>query len=168
MLACLDAHRRRISDPLAVELAILFHDWIYEPQGKENEAESVIEFEAFAKQVGLDEGTRAKSARLIDATVKHQIPIDVIPSERSDLSFFLDFDLEVLARDWERYSVYAQEIRAEYSCYNDEEYRNGRIRVLKSFLTRERLFFSEEYFLAGEEAARQNMAKEIKMLEHKE
>jgi predicted metal-dependent HD superfamily phosphohydrolase len=165
MLDCLDKHRDKLSEPLAVELAIIFHDWIYEPQAKENEAESVVEFETYARQIGLDEGLRARVARFIDATKMHQICTDVSYDEKIDLSFFLDFDLEVLGRNWEDYLTYAKQIRQEYSYFNDEEFCSGRVKVLRNFSARERLFFSEEFFKTSEEAARENIRREIELLE---
>jgi predicted metal-dependent HD superfamily phosphohydrolase len=165
MLGCLDKHQHEVSDPLAVELAIIFHDWIYDPQGKKNEAESIVEFETRAKEIQLDKGLTAKVSRFIDATVAHQIGESVPSDEKSDLSFFLDFDLEVLSRNWEDYSTYAKQIRQEYICYNDEEYRSGRARVLRNFLARERIYFSKPFYEASETVARDNLQREIESLE---
>jgi len=51
MLSCLDARRAEISDALAVEIAIYFHDWVYEPEKSTNEEESVVAFERFASNI---------------------------------------------------------------------------------------------------------------------
>jgi predicted metal-dependent HD superfamily phosphohydrolase len=150
---------------MAVELAIFFHDWVYEPLGLANEAESVAEFEAFATELGIEEGLRGRVRRLVEATVKHRMGEDVPESERMDLGLFLDFDLEVLGRGWEEYLTYANQIRIEYSYFGEQEYAKGRANVLRGFLERERLYFSEAFHQEKENVARENISREIERLD---
>lgn len=77
----------------------------------------------------------------------------------------MDFDLEVLARPNEEYEVYVQQIREEYGYYEEDEYRKGRVGVLRGFLERERLYLSEKFYVEKEEAARRNLRAEIERLE---
>ena len=165
MLACRDACGTAVSDGVGVELAIFFHDWVYEPQGVANEAESVVEFEAFAAEVGIEDGLKGRVGMLIEATVKHRVGEDVPESERLDLGLFLDFDLEVLGRVWDDYLAYANQIRMEYSCFGEQEYAKGRAKVLRGFLERERLYFSEVFHQEKENVARGNIKREIERLD---
>jgi predicted metal-dependent HD superfamily phosphohydrolase len=165
MLKCLDERKAKVTDPVAVELAVFFHDWIYEPRGTANEAESVVVFRSFAKELGIEKSLRGKVVRMIEATIKHELSQNSIAQEKEDLELFLDFDLEVLGRDWEAYMVYAKQIRMEYLCFEDPEYKMGRAKVLKTFLGRDRVYFSESFHTERESAARQNMQREIEKLE---
>jgi predicted metal-dependent HD superfamily phosphohydrolase len=165
MLACLDARRAEVADAVSVELAVFFHDWMYEPQGSANEAESVLEFVKFADDAGLGDDMRARVVGMVEATVGHAVG-DVEAEKKGDMQLFLDFDLEVLGRSWAEYEVYAGQIRKEYQCYDDEEYTAGRIKVLKGFLERERVYFSEWFHREKAEIARTNLLREIELLEH--
>jgi predicted metal-dependent HD superfamily phosphohydrolase len=161
MLDCLDAHRTGIKDRLAVELAVYFHDWIYKPQSKTNEADSVVAFMTFARELALEKEMVEKVVRMIEATVSHQISGAISPTERNDVELFLDFDLEVLGRKWEEYIAYAGQIRREYACFGERDYKIGRAKVLRSFLDRERIYFSESFFGEKEKSARRNIKREI-------
>ena len=162
MLDCLDECRSLIHDETAVTLAIFFHDWIYDPRGKDNEIESVNVFKEFAESVDLDERMREKVVGFIERTITHTLPG---VEEDGDAGLFLDFDLEVLSRSRVEYKVYVQQIRREYGHYEDSEYRKGRAKVLRSFLSRERLYFSEKFYTEREEASKQNLRAEIASLE---
>jgi predicted metal-dependent HD superfamily phosphohydrolase len=78
---------------------------------------------------------------------------------------FLDLDLSILGASEDDYDDYTKLIREEYSCYSAEEYRNGRIKVLKGFLNRERLYFTDYFHKKYEVRARENIEREIKSLE---
>jgi predicted metal-dependent HD superfamily phosphohydrolase len=165
MLECLDTRRAEIADAIAVELAVVFHDWIYQPQGTANEVESVVEFVKFAEELKIEEGLKAKVVRMIEATVVHLVEDKVPNEEVGDLKLFLDFDLEVLGREWTEYDAYSRKIRMEYDCFNDLEYNAGRTKVLRKFLERDRLYFSDVFYHEREQVARANMEKEIQILE---
>jgi predicted metal-dependent HD superfamily phosphohydrolase len=167
MIACLDAQQVNIKDSAAVELAIFFHDWIYEPQSGSNETESVLAFQDYATEIRLDKDLRDKVVRLVEATVKHGVLEHIPYDERGDMELFLDFDMEVLSREWEEYTIYADQIRKEYSCFTDQEYGSGRTKVLQSFLQKKRIYFSDSFHVDKEESARRNLTREIAVLKQK-
>ena len=78
---------------------------------------------------------------------------------------FLDLDLSILGASEDNYDVYTKQIREEYSYYSVEEYRNGRIKVMKELLNRERLYFTDYFHMKYEVRARENIEREIKSLE---
>ncbi|KDR71475.1 hypothetical protein GALMADRAFT_787152 [Galerina marginata CBS 339.88] len=165
MLDCLDHYRHVVEDEAVMKLAIFFHDWIYDPKGKENEIESIRSFKAFAGEIELNEDLVSRVSQYIERTITHTLPTEVQESKSDlDLCLFLDFDLEVLSRDGCAYARYAEEIRKEYGHMELPDYRTGRVRVLRSFLGRERLFFSDTFHETREQKARENLEREISTL----
>lgn len=64
----------------------------------------------------------------------------------------------------DEYDVYSKQIREEYNCYSWEEYRNGRMAVMRGFLNRERLYFSDYFHQKYEVRARNNIEREVRSL----
>ncbi|KAJ7621335.1 hypothetical protein FB45DRAFT_753964 [Roridomyces roridus] len=152
----------------AIELAIWFHDCVYDPVrgGPWNERESIRVWERFVQSTGSDIMKELKSpvSTLIEATISHCIP-EVIPDhlDASQVAIFLDLDMRILAESSEIYSKYSQDIREEYSHFPAEVYRAGRVKVLEQFLSRERIFLgpgTEDM----EQRARTNIREEIERL----
>jgi predicted metal-dependent HD superfamily phosphohydrolase len=90
------------------------------------------------------------------ATQGHRVDPD-----DTDLCIFLDADLAILGADSVRYQAYQQAIRREYSWVTDAEYHVGRVRVLESFLQRDRLYWTQLLFDELESIARLNIKQEI-------
>ncbi|KDR71478.1 hypothetical protein GALMADRAFT_787176 [Galerina marginata CBS 339.88] len=135
------------------------------PKGKENEIESIRSFRAFAGEIELEEDLVSRVSQYSERTITHTLPSEVQESESDlDLCLFLDFDLEVPSRDECAYARYAEEIRKEYGHMELPDYRTGRVRVLRSFLGRERLFFSDAFHQTREQKARENLEQEISNL----
>lgn len=164
MLQCLDQFRPLAKDEIALKLAIFFHDWIYDPTSKDNEIESVKCFNTFAGDIGLSDPISSRVASYIERTITHSLPPEIQEPD-SDLCLFLDFDLEVLSRIEAEYARYAEQIRAEYSHLTLGDYNAGRARVLRSFLDRDRLYFSDVFYESSEQKARANLEHEISILE---
>jgi predicted metal-dependent HD superfamily phosphohydrolase len=78
---------------------------------------------------------------------------------------FLDLDLSILGASEDEYDGYKKQIREEYSYYSVDEYKNGRIKIMKGFLNRERLYFTDDFHMKYETRARENIEREIKSLE---
>lgn len=159
ILACLktlDTYPGRVGNANALELAIWYHDVIYDPRANDNEAQSAAffrrEFQAFAS--GVD-----KVERLILAT-RH----GVVEPETADEALLIDIDLGVLGAEAPRYQGYAEEIRREYAHVPDRQYREGRSRVLKSFLGRKHIYQTRHFRRLLEERARENLVRELDLL----
>ena len=151
-----------LEDKQAVDIAIIFHDIVYDPMSKDNEAQSVKVFKTFAAEIGLSQALCDKVCRLIARTIRHELE----PGDDLDTGAFLDSDLEILSKPTEEYRQYAREIRAEYSQYSEKDYCEGRIKVLTSFLQRPQIYFSE-VFSSLEPMARFNIRAEIQELQQK-
>jgi predicted metal-dependent HD superfamily phosphohydrolase len=166
MLLCFDGDAPLIQDKIAMKLAIFFHDWIYDPEDKDNEIQSIECFKAFASEAGLPRELISKVSKYIERTITHTLPSDDREVD-GDLKLFLDFDLEVLSRGSADYELYAAQIRKEYSHFSEADYCKGRVKVLEAFLCRDRLYFSDPYFRQKETRTRENIEGEIKLLEAK-
>jgi predicted metal-dependent HD superfamily phosphohydrolase len=155
-----------IEDESVIKLAILFHDWIYDPRAQGNELESIKCFQEFADEMNLPQPMRSRVSEYIERTITHTLPIKDGEAD-SDLRLFLDFDLEVLSRNSTDYALYAEQIRQEYSHFTESDYCVGRIKVLEAFLERHRLYFSDAFHRMHEENARENLKGEIEMLKRR-
>jgi predicted metal-dependent HD superfamily phosphohydrolase len=127
-----------------MKLAIFFHDWIYDPKSKDNEIDSIKCFKNFVNEICLSDSLSSRVSGYIERTITHTLPTNVQEVD-SDLSLFLDFDLEVLSRSDEDYALYAEQIQAEYSHLKPVDYYAGRLKVLRSLLDRDRLYFSDVF-----------------------
>jgi predicted metal-dependent HD superfamily phosphohydrolase len=158
LLLLLDAHGHDVTDRDAVELAIFFHDAIYDPARSDNEAASAALAGKWLTTLKLPVGLVAKVERYILAT-RHNaggwLPDDV------DLALLLDLDLSILAAERPVYAGYAKAIRREYAMLPDEVYRPGRKKVLSAFLARPQIYRTPALRALWEATARDNLAWEV-------
>jgi predicted metal-dependent HD superfamily phosphohydrolase len=148
-----------LKDPLAVYLAGWFHDFVYDPRAADNEEQSMQAAQELLTRIGIDRAQIERISALILATQGHQID-----PEDLDRCIFLDADLAILGADPTAYQIYQRSIRHEYSWVTDDGYRIGRIRVLESFLARDRLYYTDLLFTELESIARNNITTEIEQL----
>lgn len=150
-----DRVRHLLDHPDAVEVAIWFHDAVYEPLSGDNEEKSAQWAVAELEKAGTDEAMINRVVRLIRMT-RH----DAEP-ETADERFLLDIDLSILGSPPEVFAEYEASIRKEYHAPPWEVYREKRAEVLLSFLGKDVIyrtaFFRERY----EEQARKNLRRAI-------
>jgi predicted metal-dependent HD superfamily phosphohydrolase len=159
VLISIERFNLELHDPIAVNLAAWFHDFVYDPQASDNEFQSAELARELLTEIKIATETIDRVQQLIIATKGHQIdPNDI------DRSIFLDADLAILGTDPAQYQAYARSIRQEYSWVSDTEYQSGRIKVLQSFLQRDRLYCTDLLFDELESIARTNMQQEIILL----
>jgi predicted metal-dependent HD superfamily phosphohydrolase len=159
MLHCLQEKSIFINDQTAIQLAIFFHDWVYDSAAHDNELQSIKVFQTFAHELNISKSLQDRVSSYIEATITHSLGLD--NENDYDLKHFLDFDLEVLAREPAEYALYSAQIRKEYAHFTDDEYVSGRLGVLQKFLGRKRLFFSDVFYENCEVRARNNLETEI-------
>lgn len=155
----LEAVRGISDDPLALEVAIWFHDAIYDPSKKDNEEQSACYAYEKLKDGGVSLEFAQKVKELILAT-KH-----LQPQEDRDFQFIIDIDLTSLAVSFEKFVINTQKIREEYTGLSDEDFKRGRAVFLRSMLTRGQIYYSDYFFQRYEVAARRNLQKSITLLE---
>lgn len=152
-----------IADRSAVFYAILFHDAVYDPQAKDNEAASAALLLTSAP--AIPPHSLALAHRMILATDGHNLPDDMGKEELMDTARFLDMDLAILGAGRERFDIYEQQIRREYAHVPPDAYRAGRAAVLRHFAQRTNLYFSEWGQHRFEAKARANLRRSLAALE---
>lgn len=162
LLRLLDTHGREVIDRDAVELAVFFHDAVYDPVRSDNEAASAALAGKRLTTLNLPIGLVAKVERYILAT-RHDAG-GWLPDD-ADLALLLDLDLAVLGAERSVYAAYGQAIRSEYGTYPDDVYRAGRKKVLSAFLARPQIYGTPVLQALWEAPARDNLAWEIAELE---
>jgi predicted metal-dependent HD superfamily phosphohydrolase len=153
------ANKPVIRRPLAFELAVLFHDAVYDPRSSTNEADSAALL-ALRMQAHTPLEELLCAHDLIMATHQHMLAA-VRPEFADDARLFLDMDLSILGADQQRFDAYDAAIRQEYSFVPIETYRERRRAVLRRFLDRPRLFLTEAYRERLEASARANLQRAI-------
>ena len=156
------------STPLAPVLAAWFHDAVYEGAPGEDERRSEqlagASLEPLVTAGLLTEHELQMVRCLVRATATHELPESAeLPAGYAvtDIEFFLDADMAILAADSARYRRYLRGVRSEYSHFDDEAFRAGRTTFLRSILGRKRIFLSEQALHLWEEPARANLQAEL-------
>ena len=164
LLRGLAALAGRVERPAAVELAIWYHDAIYDPAARDNEARSAALLEA--EMAGLaDPALLDAAALMVRLTAAHDLPPTVPAPWRSDCACFLDLDMAVLGASPDAYEAYEQGIAAEYQpVHGAEAYRAGRRAFLRGTLDRPRLFLTDHAHAALDAPARANIAAALERL----
>lgn len=158
-LRAVDVLQEEARDPDTVRYAVWFHDAVYAARPGQDEEDSAVVADRLLTLMGTSRGRIDEVMRLVDLTRTHR------PAEGdADGKVLCDADLSVLAGAPVAYRAYTEAVRAEYNRYSDEEFRTGRIRVLRSLLAAPQLFHTD--FARGhwEVRARQNMNAEIERL----
>jgi predicted metal-dependent HD superfamily phosphohydrolase len=144
-------------DLSSIQLAVWFHDAIYDPKAKDNEERSAALAHDSLLLFGIPKEIVTNIEEMILATKSHS-------STDPDTLILLDADLAILGAEEKRYDEYARAIRREYDWVEDSLYREGRTKVLQSFLNRERIYQTQRMHEMGDQTARQNMNRELAIL----
>ncbi|WOO42821.1 hypothetical protein [Rubellicoccus peritrichatus] len=152
------AEREGVSDLLSVEMAIWFHDVIYDVLKKDNEDQSACFAKARLTALGYA-GSVGESVAALILNTKHNAE----PETHSG-KVIVDIDLATLGSDELVYAEYCRNIRKEYACYSDQDYRKGRRAVLERFLKREQIYLTEFARARFEKTARRNLLRELDLM----
>lgn len=144
----------------ALLLAAWFHDVIYDSRASDNEEKSAAHARSVLHPLGVPEDVLDETERLILLTKTHS----PMAGDRSG-EMLVDADLSILGAAESAYDAYAQAIRREYAWVPEAAYRSGRRSVLRTFLQRPRIYFTTEMLARAEQAARQNLQREIASLQ---
>jgi predicted metal-dependent HD superfamily phosphohydrolase len=158
----LDQHGQHLSDRDAVELAILFHDAVYDPARSDNEEASAALAAKTLASLHVPQRLATRVSHLILAT-RHGTAAPEASAD-GDMALLLDLDLAILAAKRDQYAAYAAAVRREYSIYPDEVYWPGRRKVLGQFLAQPRIYLTERLHRAWDGQARANLAWEMEQL----
>ena len=154
----LDESRTLAAHAHEVELALWFHDAVYDVRGQDNEEQSAAWADTAARGAGVPAEVARRVRDLIMATKHDAAPIT------PDAKLLVDVDLAILGAPVARFDEYERQVREEYSWVPGFLFRRKRREILAGFLARPNIF-NTEYFLAAYEAqARANLERSIKTL----
>ena len=159
-LRVFDEGRRQAFRPDEIELAIWFHDAVYDPRSSENERKSAEWASRIIMKTGLSGAIAQRVVRLILATRHTEKPI----IDR-DTQILIDVDLSILGSEPEVFWEYERNIRKEYAFVPEAVFREKRAEILREFLRREYIYHLETYRNKYEEQARENIRQAISKLE---
>lgn len=144
--------------PGELEVALWFHDAVYELQRQDNELQSAL----WAKQAVLASGGLAEVAERIYALVlatKHAtLPVSI------DECLLVDIDLSILGASPERFEEYEHQVRQEYAWVPHTLFCHKRQAILREFLDRAAIFSTEPFRTQFESQARENLQLSIAWL----
>lgn len=148
-------------EPAEVYTAIVFHDAIYQPGAKDNEARSA-QWSRMAK-LSADPGVdativdRDRVAELIELTARH----GHVTTADHDAAMFLDSDMAILGAAPAAFDAYDRAIATEYRDVPPDQYRDGRRAFLQGLLARPRIFLSEYFHRRLDAQARDNLRRAL-------
>lgn len=142
----------------AVELALAWHDAVYDPRASDNEEKSAALFRAAATRHRLEPRLAADVERLILRTKTH------LAGSRPDEQIMIDIDLSILGAAPDVFDAYDRSIRREYAHVPEAEWRERRTAVLRRFLLRDPLFTTRFFRERYEAQARDNLARAVFVL----
>lgn len=144
--------------PAEVEIALWFHDAIYDVKRQDNEQLSG----EWARNALASAGVAADSAqRVFDLVLatRHSAAPGVL-----DALVLVDVDLAILGTPPERFAQYEAQIRAEYAHVPIWTFRWKRAEILRSMLARPRIFNTPHFHGMFEKQARSNLLDSIAAL----
>jgi predicted metal-dependent HD superfamily phosphohydrolase len=137
--------------PGAVAIALWFHDAIYIPQARDNEARSAAWAGAALRDAGADDTVVARVQAMIMATAHHGFADD------PDTALLIDIDLAILGAAPARFDEYERQVRAEYAAVPEVLYQQKRSALLARFLARPAIYTTPALHVRFEAQARANL-----------
>jgi predicted metal-dependent HD superfamily phosphohydrolase len=165
-LAEFDSAKQFSKMPETLELAIWYHDSVYDTKRKDNEEQSAALLRSMCRETQINPRTARKAESLILAT-KH----DICPAE-IDEKLIMDIDLSILGQSWSNFEHYDDAIRKEYIGDNPAiaeqiKFYNGRMQVLNYFLTRSQLYYTDFFMQKYDSSARKNLSRAVREISGK-
>jgi predicted metal-dependent HD superfamily phosphohydrolase len=141
-----------------VQLALWFHDAVYDTRAQDNEEQSARWAEQSLVAAGASSDAAAQVRELVLATKHHAVP------QGEDAKLLVDVDLSILGAAEPRFAEYERQIRQEYEWVPEDAFRQRRARVLASFLDRSSIYSTAWFAARLEEQARKNLSRSLKEL----
>ena len=156
-LAWLDWFCGLAERPEEVELALWFHDAIYDAQGSDSERRSANLAREQLAELGV-------ASSIIDVIVRHIEGTERHVATGGDSALVVDLDLAILAAPPRDFDHFEEQIRKEYCHVPDPLYRAGRRRVLEGFLSRSEIYRVAQIREELEGRSRVNLARRVSEL----
>jgi predicted metal-dependent HD superfamily phosphohydrolase len=156
-----------------VELALFYHDVIYDISKNDNEEQSANFFDKEANMGETDwhcSATIYDVERAINATKNHETSRWSNPNGiDGKLNFpeivVCDIDLAILGASHDKYEEYTNQIRQEYKKVPDEIFYRERYKEMAKFLHRNKIYRHVYFYNKYEEIARENIKQELREID---
>lgn len=150
-LSMFDECKSLINNPAAVELAIWFHDMVYVPGAKDNEARSAELYQRLAATAHS-----AELCQAVDNMIMATLHIDAL-IEDADTQYMVDIDLSSFGLPWEDFLRDSKNLRLENQAVKEAEHYRKAKEFQAALLARDRFFFSDFFHDRLEARARKNL-----------
>lgn len=160
MLSLLKRVEHLAEDRMAIELAILLHDFVYDIRSRKNEEESARLVYPLLGYFYPNQQFLDKVAGLVMATT-HSLKF---PPKSVDEKLLVDLDLAILGYSPEKFDEYEEGIRKEYANVPTKDFAEGRTKVLEYFLHRDSIYYTDYFRSNYETQARENLERSIAKL----
>jgi len=155
-----DSVRASANQPDQLEMALWFHDAIYNPHAADNEAQSAAWAIQALTQGGIALTLAEQVAEFILAT-QHQALPQEDGTKLGDAQLMVDVDLSILGRDPAIFDDYDRQIRLEYHWVPEKQFCERRAQLLTGFLCRPVIYQTEHFYNRYEAQAKQNLTRAI-------
>jgi len=156
-----DAARPHMADPDAVELAVWYHDVIYDVGAADNEARSASLFE-----VRADGAIAPERIAVVHDLIMVTVHTKVAPTS-SDQAYMVDIDLSSFGLPWSRFLSDSVAVRDEFPHMPDQEFYPKQRNFLTSLLAREHFCYTAFFRARHERRARSNIERYLRDLQSK-
>ena len=150
--------RSECSHAAEVELAIWFHDAIYDPRSSQNEDLSAEWAERVLRSAGASEVVAKRIRDLVLVTRHNATP------GSADGQVLIDIDLSILGAPAERFDEYEAQVRREYEWVPEPAFRAARAKILEEFVARPSIYSTEWCHQHLEEQAQRNLRRSLAQL----
>lgn len=144
--------------PQEVEMALWFHDAIYQPFSASNEEDSAKWATGWLTEAGAGQKSVRRIEGHILATKSHG------SAAALDQQYMLDIDLSILGTSPDIYMEFERNIRREYKRVPGFMFRKKRKAILEGFLDRSVIYLTDHFRGALEKQARSNISVAVENL----
>lgn len=160
-IAALEPALHLAAHPAEVEVALWFHDAIYETRRSDNEARSA----AWARTALIESQVSREAAERVHALIMatRHAALPFMPDEQ----LLVDVDLSILGAAEPRFAEYERQIREEYAFVPGWLFKRKRHAILRGFLERPCIYSTPHFHAALEQRARENLSRALSGPDHK-
>lgn len=157
-LALFESTSNLAQHPAEVEIALWFHDAIYDLKADDNETRSAAWATQALSAASAPPDVCERVHGLIMATCHEALPAT------ADAKLLVDIDLSILGADPERFDEYEVQVRQEYAWVPAPLFRRKRREILLGFLARPSIYGTTWFRQRFEATARANLQRSVTRL----
>ena len=150
--------REQAHHPAEVEVALWFHDAVYDTHSDSNESRSADLALDATLSLGVGVVSAQRIYELIMITRHATMPVG------QDAQLIVDVDLAILGAESTRFVEYEHQVRKEYAWVPENVFRERRANVLRGFLKRPYTFSTDLFRARYERRARENIRQSLEAL----